>query len=48
MTTAISLLKSQGIYTEGIALGIILLVISFSLQLIADALRKEKQEVDNY
>ncbi len=48
MTTTISLLKSQGIYTEGIFLGIILLLISFTLQLIADILRKERDEIDNY
>ncbi len=48
MTTAISLLKSQGIYTEGIMLGLTLLVLSFVLQLVADILRKERDELDNY
>lgn len=48
MTTTISLLKSQGIYTDGIMLGILLLLMSFAIQLIADALRKEKVEIDNY
>ncbi len=48
MTTAISLLKSQGIYTEGIMLGITLLLLSFGLQLMADFLRKERNELDNY
>ncbi len=48
MTTAISLLKSQGIYTEGIVLGLTLLVLSFALQLVADILRKERDELDNY
>ncbi len=48
MTTAISLLKSQGIYTEGIMLGLTLLIFSFSLQLLADILRKERDELDNY
>ncbi len=48
MTTTISLLKNQGIYTEGIFLGLTLLLISFSLQLIADFLRKERDEIDNY
>lgn len=42
MTTAISLLKSQGIFTEGIALGIVLLAMSFLVQLICDFLRKEE------
>ena len=32
MTTTISLLKSQGIFTEGVALGILLLVMAFILQ----------------
>lgn len=48
MTTAITLLKSQGIYTEGIMLGVTLLVFSFILQFIADFLRKERNEHDNY
>ncbi len=48
MTTSISLLKSQGIFTEGIFLGVTLLLISFTLQLIADFLRKERDEIDNY
>ncbi len=48
MTTAISLLKSQGIYTEGIVLGLTLLILSFGLQLLADILRKERDELDNY
>lgn len=38
MTTTISLLKSQGIFTEGIFLGIVLLIITFSLQIITDRL----------
>lgn len=36
MTTTISLLKSQGIFTEGIALGGILLVMAFFIQLLCD------------
>ncbi len=48
MTTSISLLKSQGIFTEGILLGGILLVMAFILQWIADWLRKEKVQLDNY
>ncbi len=48
MTTAISLLKSQGIFAEGIILGAILLLISFTLQLLADFLRKERDELENF
>lgn len=48
MTTAISLLKSQGIYTEGIGLGLMLLVMAFLLQWAADALRKEGVRDENY
>lgn len=40
MTTAISLLKSQGIFTEGIALGVILLVMAFIIQWLCDFLQK--------
>ena len=48
MTTAISLLKSQGIFTEGLALGILLLIMAFILQCMADFFRKESQEDENY
>jgi len=48
MTTAISLLKSQGIYTEGVALGIILLVMAFILQWMADYFREEETIDENY
>lgn len=48
MTTAISLLKSQGIFTEGITLGLILLVMAFFIQLLCDFLRKEETEDENY
>lgn len=48
MTTTISLLKSQGIFTEGILLGSILLVMAFILQWIADVLQKEHVENENY
>lgn len=40
MTTAISLLKSQGIFTEGIALGAVLLVMAFVIQWLCDFLQK--------
>ena len=48
MTTTISLLKSQGIFTEGVALGILLLVMAFILQWICDLLQKEGEEDENY
>ncbi|SEA47757.1 tungstate transport system permease protein [Eubacterium aggregans] len=48
MTTAISLLKSQGIFTEGITLGVVLLLMAFLLQWGADFLQRDKREIDNY
>lgn len=48
MTTAISLLKSQGIFTEGIALGLLLLAMAFILQWLCDCLQKEETEDENY
>ncbi len=48
MTTAISLLKSQGIFKEGIALGVILLLMSFMIQWAGDLLRKEEAQDENY
>ena len=44
MTTTISLLKSQGIFTEGVALGIL----AFILQWICDILQREESENENY
>ena len=48
MTTAISMLKSQGIYTEGVALGSILLVFAFILQWAAECFQKRELEDENY
>ena len=48
MTTAISLLKSQGIFTEGLTLGVLLLIMAFLLQCLVDFLRKESKEYENY
>jgi tungstate transport system permease protein len=48
MTTAISMLKSQGIYTEGVTLGIFLLVFAFILQLAAECFQKREFEDENY
>jgi len=44
MTTAISLLKSQGIFTEGIALGMILLIMAFIIQWLCDFLQKGDEQ----
>ncbi len=48
MTTAISLLKSQGIFSEGLTLGVLLLVMAFLLQSVADFLRKEEVFDENH
>ncbi len=48
MTTMISLLKSQGIYSEGIGLGLLLLVMAFILQTLSDLVRKEQIRDENY
>lgn len=48
MTTMISLLKSQGIYSEGIGLGMLLLLIAFILQSLGDFVRKEAIRDENY
>ena len=48
MTTMISLLKSQGIYSEGIGLGVLLLVMAFILQTLGDHVRKEQIRDENY
>ena len=48
MTTMISLLKSQGIYSEGIGLGLLLLIMAFILQTLSDHVRKEQIRDENY
>lgn len=48
MTTAISLLKSQGIFTEGLALGVILLIMAFLIQSLADFFQKGENLNENY
>ena len=48
MTTMISLLKSQGIYSEGIGLGVLLLIMAFILQSLSDSVRKEQICDENY
>lgn len=48
MTTTISLLKSQGIFKEGLVLGIMLLLMAFVLQSLADFFRKEEGSNENH
>lgn len=48
MTTTISLLKSQGIFKEGLLLGMLLLIMAFILQSLADFFRKERSSNENY
>ena len=49
MTTAITLLRNKGNYAEAITLGVVLLVIAFAIQLVADYLRRKEQRTDeNY
>ncbi len=48
MTTTISLLKSQGIFQEGIVLGVLLLIMAFVLQSLADFFRKGEETNENY
>lgn len=48
MTTAISLLKSQGIFTEGVTLGLLLLLMAFILQWMADYFQREDTTDENY
>ena len=48
MTTTISLLKSQGIFSEGLMLGCLLLVMSFMIQSLADFFQKGEKSNENY
>lgn len=48
MTTAISLLKSQGIFQEGLTLGLLLMVMAFVIQSLADFFHKEAGAGENY
>ena len=48
MTTAISTLKGAGDYYEGVFLGIILMLMAFVVQTLADWFRKEVREDENY
>jgi len=48
MTTAITMLRNMGDFSQGITLGIILLVIAFSLQSLSDLFRREVKTVENF
>lgn len=48
MTTAISMMRNKGEYSQAITLGVILLVIAFALQSLADFLRKEEKSDENF
>ena len=48
MTTAITTLKSAGIFTEGIALGVLLLIMAFVVQSLADYFRKKGVPDENF
>lgn len=48
MTTTISLLKSQGIFTEGLTLGVLLLVMAFIIQSLADFFQRGERSDENY
>ena len=47
ITTTISLLKSQGIFTEGVTLGVILLIMAFIIQWLCDFLQREEDTNEN-
>lgn len=48
MTTAISLMRNKGDYSEAITLGVVLLVIYFMVQCIIDFLRRNEKNYENY
>jgi tungstate transport system permease protein len=48
MTTAISLMRSMGSYSEAITLGVVLLVIAFLIQSLSDAINKESIGEENF
>jgi tungstate transport system permease protein len=48
MTTAISMLRNMGDFSQGITLGILLLVIAFFLQSLSDLLRKNETIEENF
>ena len=48
MTTAISMLRNMGDFSQGITLGILLLVIAFALQTLSDMLRRTEKNEENF
>jgi len=48
MTTAITMLSSMGDFSQGITLGILLLVIAFTLQSLSDLLRRTERNEENF
>jgi tungstate transport system permease protein len=48
MTTAISMLRNMGNFSQGITLGVILLIIAFVLQTMSDFLRRAEKVEENY
>jgi len=48
MTTAITMLRNMGDFSQGITLGILLLVFAFALQVLLDFLRKPEPAEENF
>jgi len=48
MTTAITMLRNMGDFSQGITLGIILLLMAFLLQTVSDLLRKKEIIEENF
>ena len=48
MTTAITMLRSMGDFSQGITLGILLLLIAFTLQSLSDLFRREEKTEENF
>uniref|UniRef100_UPI0006CFD29A ABC transporter permease n=1 Tax=Clostridium sp. NkU-1 TaxID=1095009 RepID=UPI0006CFD29A len=48
MTTAISLMRNKGDYSEAITMGVILLILSFLIQTLIDMLRRYEYNGENY
>lgn len=48
MTTAITLLRNKGSYSDAITLGVILLLLAFVIQSLADLLRRGERSDENY
>ncbi|WP_313074078.1 ABC transporter permease [Lacrimispora sp.] len=48
MTTAISLMRNKGDYSEAITLGVVLLILSFCIQTLMDTLKRYENNGENY